>query len=292
MIQSSKRVASLFMAVVLMTRLLLLDQHTLVVQVGLLFHFYINDHQITLRTIFWISHLGICKCNKLGSYGETCDPQTRQCSCKPGVGGLRCDRCEPGFWGLPKISEGNSGCIRKFATICNADSIFHFVCSGPHRVSNSLVRQLAGVQCLEVFEMTANRWLVVASVNLEWVEWNATTVQKTKYWDQMGVQKVFKKAKNFEALPKFRSSFSFIFLGDSSTPVPENCNELQCFFGAKCEDHDGHAECICDAKCSQPAQNPVCGSDGQTYGSDCQLQLFACRYQKDIVVRALGRCPG
>lgn len=24
-----------------------------------------------------------------------------------GVGGLKCDRCEAGFWGLHKISEGN-----------------------------------------------------------------------------------------------------------------------------------------------------------------------------------------
>lgn len=49
-------------------------------------------------------------CNSLGSEDETCDPITRQCSCKPGVGGLRCDRCEAGFYGLPKIAEGKSGC--------------------------------------------------------------------------------------------------------------------------------------------------------------------------------------
>lgn len=49
-----------------------------------------------------------------GSYSDTCDPVTQQCSCKPGVGGLKCDRCEPGFWGLPKISEGYQGCIRKY----------------------------------------------------------------------------------------------------------------------------------------------------------------------------------
>lgn len=55
----------------------------------------------------------ICACNRLGSYSLTCDPVTKQCHCKPGVGGLQCDRCEPGFWGLHKISEGNSGCIRK-----------------------------------------------------------------------------------------------------------------------------------------------------------------------------------
>ncbi|CAG9828275.1 unnamed protein product [Diabrotica balteata] len=53
----------------------------------------------------------ICECNKLGSYSDICDPETKQCKCKPGVGGTKCDRCEPGFWGLPKISAGYQGCI-------------------------------------------------------------------------------------------------------------------------------------------------------------------------------------
>ncbi|XP_071109971.1 agrin-like isoform X3 [Haliotis cracherodii] len=53
-----------------------------------------------------------CHCNKMGSYKTTCDPVSRQCSCKPGVGGLRCDRCLPGYWGMQLIEEkGNVGCI-------------------------------------------------------------------------------------------------------------------------------------------------------------------------------------
>lgn len=35
---------------------------------------------------------GTCGCNKLGSIGTRCDPITKQCQCKPGVGGLRCER--------------------------------------------------------------------------------------------------------------------------------------------------------------------------------------------------------
>jgi len=55
----------------------------------------------------------VCNCNRLGSYSLSCNPVTGQCHCKPGVGGIKCDRCEAGFWGLHKISEGNNGCIRK-----------------------------------------------------------------------------------------------------------------------------------------------------------------------------------
>uniref|UniRef100_A0AAR2L4X6 Agrin n=1 Tax=Pygocentrus nattereri TaxID=42514 RepID=A0AAR2L4X6_PYGNA len=60
-----------------------------------------------------------CHCNHYGSYGGTCDPTTGQCSCKPGVGGLKCDRCEPGFWNFRGIvTENTSGC-----TPCNCDAV-------------------------------------------------------------------------------------------------------------------------------------------------------------------------
>ncbi|XP_023932250.1 agrin-like isoform X3 [Lingula anatina] len=53
-----------------------------------------------------------CECNPFGSFGKTCDPTSKQCSCKPGVSGLHCDRCEIGYWGFRKITtDGNSGCI-------------------------------------------------------------------------------------------------------------------------------------------------------------------------------------
>lgn len=57
--------------------------------------------------------VGSCRCHRLGSWTESCDGG--QCECRPGVGGQRCDRCEPGYWGLHKIaSDGNLGCLRKF----------------------------------------------------------------------------------------------------------------------------------------------------------------------------------
>nr|XP_037866862.1 agrin isoform X2 [Bombyx mori] len=51
-----------------------------------------------------------CGCNRLGSVREQCD-ESGQCSCRAGVGGLKCDRCEPGYWGLPRIGTGHAGCI-------------------------------------------------------------------------------------------------------------------------------------------------------------------------------------
>ncbi|KAL1021294.1 hypothetical protein UPYG_G00011350 [Umbra pygmaea] len=60
-----------------------------------------------------------CHCNAYGSYMATCDPASGQCSCKPGVGGKKCDRCDPGFWNFRGIVTQNlSGC-----TPCNCDSV-------------------------------------------------------------------------------------------------------------------------------------------------------------------------
>lgn len=45
-----------------------------------------------------------------GSLYENCIDG--KCVCKSGVGGEKCDRCEPGYWGLPKISSSHLGCMR------------------------------------------------------------------------------------------------------------------------------------------------------------------------------------
>nr|CAD7261621.1 unnamed protein product [Timema shepardi] len=182
----------------------------------------------------------LCGCNKLGSYSDTCDPVTQQCSCKPGVGGLKCDRCEPGFWGLPKISEGHQGCIP-----CG--------CSQFGSVRDDCEQMTGRCVC-------------------------KPGIQGQKCTVCTGHSKMLGPNGCVSA--------------DSTTPVPTSCNELTCYFGAICEEHVGHAKCVCRSTCSEDFDNmqAVCGNDVQTYGSECQLKLFACRYQKDIVVQALGAC--
>ncbi|KAL4221641.1 hypothetical protein ACF0H5_019897 [Mactra antiquata] len=54
-----------------------------------------------------------CQCHAMGSLDTTCNPNNKQCTCKPGVGGLRCERCLPGYWGLHLIQQphGYQGCL-------------------------------------------------------------------------------------------------------------------------------------------------------------------------------------
>ncbi|XP_061162516.1 agrin-like [Saccostrea echinata] len=41
-----------------------------------------------------------CDCNSAGSRSMSCDLKTKACDCHPGVGGQKCDKCKPGYWGL------------------------------------------------------------------------------------------------------------------------------------------------------------------------------------------------
>jgi len=44
-------------------------------------------------------------------------------------------------------------------------------------------------------------------------------------------------------------------------------------------------------KCPTKSEKPVCGKDGVTYKSFCQLQLQACNSNKDIGFDCDGACP-
>lgn len=74
---------------------------------------------------------------------------------------------------------------------------------------------------------------------------------------------------------------------------PTSCKDLNCYFGAVCVERGGLAVCECGVtQCPPESMDTlmVCGSDGQTYTSECHLRLQACRTQTDIVVQAFGIC--
>ncbi|CAG9816696.1 unnamed protein product [Phaedon cochleariae] len=182
----------------------------------------------------------LCGCNKLGSYSELCDPETQQCRCRPGVGGPKCDRCEPGYWGLPKISSGYRGCIP-----CG--------CSAFGSVRDDCEQMTGRCVC------------------------------------RPGVQG--QKCTVCSDHDKILGPNGCVAAVDLARSSPSSCQDMTCYFGAKCVERDGSAVCECHKKCiDENDAQVVCGSDGQSYNSPCELRLLACRLQKDIVVQGFGDC--
>lgn len=171
-----------------------------------------------------------CQCNPLGSHGTSCDRKSQQCVCKPGVGGLKCDRCKPGYWGMRKIDQGNMGCI---PCDCNVYGSLRDDCeqnSGRCKCKPGIT----GIKCN-------------------------------------------------------RCSDNRLLGPDGCQEEPTSCRRMDCRFGAVCRKVHHRYDCICDFNCSGHPEL-VCGSDGQTYGSECQLKQFSCRLKKRIELDYRGIC--
>lgn len=72
----------------------------------------------------------------------------------------------------------------------------------------------------------------------------------------------------------------------------EQCANVECENGARCE----AGSCVCPKSCPESsAGNPVCGSDGRTYPSECELQKAACERDgsmSQLLIDFYGECGG
>ncbi|GFQ89591.1 kazal-like domain-containing protein [Trichonephila clavata] len=66
---------------------------------------------------------------------------------------------------------------------------------------------------------------------------------------------------------------------------------MYCSFGAEClvDEKTQQGYCRCQDSCSDIFA-PVCGTDGITYSSECQLRMASCSKQIKIYVQHHGQC--
>ncbi|KRY55337.1 Agrin [Trichinella britovi] len=85
-----------------------------------------------------------------------------------------------------------------------------------------------------------------------------------------------------------------IFLGSCEDQDP--CKSLQCQYGSYCSimPESNTAHCVCPEMCSNSVATlhtgPVCGDNGNTYESLCELQMHSCKEKQKIDVKYYGVC--
>lgn len=89
-------------------------------------------------------------------------------------------------------------------------------------------------------------------------------------------------------------------LSSSSSSHRRTCTDKVCQAGAICQMSNGEPACVCPLSCPAEASDVVqpvtssvvCGSDGMTYASVCQMKILACRTLTNVTVAGYGRCKG
>ncbi|KAI9555274.1 hypothetical protein GHT06_017789 [Daphnia sinensis] len=193
-----------------------------------------------------------CHCNKQGSVDGTCDPVTLQCRCLAGVGGRSCDRCLSGYWGIHSVGKNANGCEP-----CDC-----------HRLGS--IR----ADC----EQMTGRCVCRA---------NVVGLKCDRCHDGQLVDKVPGGCVGYGGNGGAGSGSD-----DALESESRHCSDLTCRFGAICQDLQGQAVCVCPMDCpvASSAEQTVCGSDGVSYGSECDLRLAACRKQLNVVMAYEGPC--
>lgn len=241
-----------------------------------------------------------CSCNRLGTQRPfDCQPEG-QCNCRPGVGGKRCDRCEPGFWAMHKLSQGTSGCL---PCECNALGSVREDCEqqSGRCACRPGTNGMKCDQCPAGKKLTA---LGCVDENLFKIHSGRCTESKCKYgatcrelggrkwqcaceYDCEANDSHVRRSRDAEleqmniSAEQRNDSQDSLWANPELEQFPELKSRVQKHknrrSASRMNVHHPHQQS------NRQHHGPVCGSDRITYSSECSLNAFQCRLQRRIV---------
>ena len=90
----------------------------------------------------------------------------------------------------------------------------------------------------------------------------------------------------------FKFFYSIKVYSKEAKAIENICSNIKCDYpGSYCSvGASGEPKCVCETITCRSDNVKVCGEDGQTYASYCDLQKFSCDKQTQIRVRYTGHC--
>ncbi|ELK23609.1 Agrin [Myotis davidii] len=81
--------------------------------------------------------------------------------------------------------------------------------------------------------------------------------------------------------------------GGSGSGEDGECEQELCLqYGGVWDEDSEDGPCVCGFSCQGALRSPVCGSDGVTYSTECELKKARCESQRELYVVAQGACRG